>query len=189
LEAKIQSLTSLLLSQQESMTGTLPFPQPLRYSKDKNGGCEPSQQFSHDKARSSDTWMNGIPSRKPLGQADGVLVEESFEKVLSQCQPIAPISASNTVNGDGEFLLKIYRDHFSIRFPFVIIPPNISASAFRSQKPWLYKAVTTVASQDRRAEQLRMGKSFMSEISMAMIIDGEKSLDMLQGLLICKCHL
>lgn len=172
------------------MTGTLPFSQPLPHSKDKNNSYDATRSLSHGKSGSSDTWMNGgIPSRKPLAQPAGIAVGDSLDKVMLQCQPIPTISESDTVNEDGEFLLKIYRDHFALRFPFVVIPSNLSASAFRSQRPWLYKAITTVASQDRRAEQLKMGRSFMSEIAMAMLIDGEKNLDMLQSLLICKCQL
>lgn len=87
---------------------------------------------------------------------------------------------------EGDYLLRIYRDHFSRRFPFVVIPKDVSAREFKAQKPWLFRAVTIVASQDSRSQQLSWAKDFMSDLAVSMIVHSEKSLDMLQGLVICK---
>jgi hypothetical protein len=81
-------------------------------------------------------------------------------------------------------LLNVFREQFSPRFPFAIIPPNISADELRIQKPWLLKTVIMVASQGDRARQIEMVRRMNMEIAEAMLVRGERSLDMLEGLIL-----
>ncbi|RDL40971.1 uncharacterized protein BP5553_00950 [Venustampulla echinocandica] len=82
------------------------------------------------------------------------------------------------------WLLNIFRDTYLIHFPFVKIPPETSAEDLWVRRPWVYYAVIMVASQSNRTRQLEMAKHMTTEVATALIIRGEKNLDMLQGLLI-----
>jgi len=65
------------------------------------------------------------------------------------------------------------------------MPDGISADELRSQKPWLYRTVLMIAAQEERLQQQELGKQIVSDIASAMLLRGEKSLDMLQSLCIC----
>ena len=85
---------------------------------------------------------------------------------------------------DANTLLRTFKEQFQPRFPFIAIPDNMSADLLRSQKPWVYRAVMMISFQDDRFRQIEISKQFLMEISAAMLVRGEKSLDMLQGLIL-----
>jgi hypothetical protein len=95
-----------------------------------------------------------------------------------------PQAGNNVQLKEGDDLLSIFREQFSPRFPFIIIPPNLSSSELQAQKPWLYKAITVVASQGNRTRQLELAKEIASEVALAMLLRSERSLDMLESLII-----
>jgi hypothetical protein len=101
-------------------------------------------------------------------------------------QPSQSYSTSNfNITAEGEEdLLRVFREQFLTRFPFIIIPPGISASALRVQKPFLHRVIMTVASEGRRVQQIEMSKQISMDIAAALLIRGERSLDMLQALVI-----
>lgn len=96
----------------------------------------------------------------------------------------APIPPSMPDGLDLDDLLDFYREKFQPNFPFIVIPPRITATELRIQKPWLLKAVIIVACQRNRSLQLEMSRQILVEIPAAMLLRAEKSLDMLQCLVI-----
>jgi hypothetical protein len=64
---------------------------------------------------------------------------------------------------------------------FVVIPLGSTVSILGRTRPFLLQAITTVASFHNTATQQTMAKDLMREISERMLINGEKSLDLLQG--------
>jgi len=72
----------------------------------------------------------------------------------------------------------------SDQFPFVIIPAGTTADKLRQEKPFLYMTILMVASYEDNKIQIMMAKEIWEYLCMHMIIQAEKSLDLLQGLLI-----
>lgn len=68
-------------------------------------------------------------------------------------------------------------------FPFVPLPRNVSCPELVERRPMLMFAVLTVASHDSVLLQLTLSREFRKVI-MVKIMNGEKSLDILQGLLV-----
>lgn len=85
---------------------------------------------------------------------------------------------------ESEVLLTKFRECFLPHFPFIIIPASMSIAELKIHKPHVLKAAWTVASQDNRKRQIEMGKDLMVDISMSMLVRGEKDLDMLQSLIL-----
>ena len=81
-------------------------------------------------------------------------------------------------------LLYIFRHNMVSQFPFVVIPEGISAAELSQTKPFLFKTVIMVASYHDKSGQARMAKEIFQYLSAHMIIANEKSLDLLQGLLV-----
>jgi hypothetical protein len=104
--------------------------------------------------------------------------------------PTAPAAAANLQNDldlqgtEGDRLLKFFKDHFAIHFPYVVLPAHTTSDELRSAKPWLHRSVMMVASQGDRPRQLEMAKQIATDVAAAMLLRGEKSLDMLQSLIL-----
>ena len=94
------------------------------------------------------------------------------------------MSDINSQSSEPESLLRVFREQFAIHCPYTIIPPGVTAQDFSESQPWLYKTILMIASFGDRNWQLEMGKKISQEISEAMLLRGEKSLDMLQCLLV-----
>lgn len=88
---------------------------------------------------------------------------------------------------DPDALLSIFQTRLASQVPFVVIPPNMTAKAFSREKPFLYMVVMMAASYEDSGTQLALGKKILEYIAERLILRGEKSMDLLQGLLIYIC--
>jgi hypothetical protein len=81
-----------------------------------------------------------------------------------------------------QMLLDTYRTMADL-FPFVTLPQGLSCRELLQQRPMLMFAVLTVASYDSVLLQLTLSREFRKVVTVK-IMNGEKSLDLLQGLLV-----
>lgn len=80
--------------------------------------------------------------------------------------------------------LSIFRAVMIPHFPFVVIPSHVTAEVLRKEKPFLFLTVMTVASFDNLPLQRALGEEVKKVISERIIVSGEVSFEMLQGLLV-----
>ncbi|KAJ9402483.1 transcriptional regulator family: Fungal Specific TF [Paecilomyces variotii] len=83
-----------------------------------------------------------------------------------------------------ETCLNLFRMRMAEHFPFVMIDSKVSVHELRRDKPFLLKAIVVTASFSQMERQMNLGKEFVQELSQRMLVEGEKSLDLLQGLLV-----
>lgn len=83
-----------------------------------------------------------------------------------------------------EKLLSLYRDQFEIHIPVQFVSPEETAQELYSTRPWVFRTVMMLACQDARKRQLDQSVQLVRDFADAMLVRGEKSLDMLQALLI-----
>ncbi|PTU21624.1 hypothetical protein P175DRAFT_0193252 [Aspergillus ochraceoroseus IBT 24754] len=69
-------------------------------------------------------------------------------------------------------------------FPFVVVPADVSVSELRQTKPFLFRTIGMVASLGDAHRQLELERIVQEYICNSIILRGEKSLDLLQGLLV-----
>ena len=69
-------------------------------------------------------------------------------------------------------------------FPFVVIPDSVTLEELAQNKPFLLQVILTIASVVDSVRQARMAQDVIEYLSEHMPIRAEKSLDLLQGLLI-----
>ena len=128
------------------------------------------------------SWSSNMPLH-PAGQP-------SVQKPCMQPRPsgvdenINLVSRQLFTNGQPECPLSVFRERFAPHFPFVIIPSGITANQLQNQKPWLHKTVSMIASYEDRVHQMEVAKEIVLGISSAMLIRGDKNLDMLQSLIL-----
>ena len=69
-------------------------------------------------------------------------------------------------------------------FPFVHIPPEATVPSLSRKSPFLLLAILTVASSPDPKLHHQMDHEFRRILSSKVIVEGQKSLDYLQGLLV-----
>ncbi|KAI1831029.1 hypothetical protein DTO006G1_7904 [Penicillium roqueforti] len=84
---------------------------------------------------------------------------------------------------EGQLLIEVFSKRMFPLFPFLMMPPDITAEELRREKPFLYLNISMVACQNapRQREIVHAVKEYVAE---HIVMRGEHSLDLLQGLLI-----
>ena len=105
----------------------------------------------------------------------------SINDTLSSLGRLDPVIRSiNTIHM--QMLMDTYRT-MADYFPFVTLPKDLSCRDMLQQRPMLMFAVLTVASYDSVLLQLTLSREFRKIVTVK-VMNGEKSLDLLQGLLV-----
>lgn len=92
-------------------------------------------------------------------------------------EDLAPVESDET-------LLSIYRNQLSSLLPFVIIPPGTTAGQLQATRPFLMKVIRMVASVRHLRLMRGQSRAVMEHISNAILMRSERSLDLLQGILV-----
>jgi len=87
-------------------------------------------------------------------------------------------------NQEGAWILLEFRTLMAPQFPFVVIHPDATSESLRNERPMLWKAIVTAASCLKPSRQQAMGWEIMEEFTTRLLLKAEKSLDLLQGLLV-----
>ncbi|KAL3487457.1 hypothetical protein BJX62DRAFT_253954 [Aspergillus germanicus] len=83
-----------------------------------------------------------------------------------------------------ERYLNIFRTKLTPHFPFVVVSPGISVKQLRQKKQFLCLAILASASYENMPLQRAMGHEFKKAVASRMIIGGEISFELLQGLMV-----
>ncbi|TAQ89648.1 hypothetical protein B7494_g2009 [Chlorociboria aeruginascens] len=93
-------------------------------------------------------------------------------------------SSLNPTSQDSDDLLKIFQLELTPHFPFVIIPQGTVARNLEQERPFLYSAIILAASCYTPTTQKALARDFVKDLNIRLFEHGEKSLDLLQGLLV-----
>ncbi|OAA70128.1 hypothetical protein LEL_09944 [Akanthomyces lecanii RCEF 1005] len=123
-----------------------------------------------------------------VNERDGVL---PAPHLLISAEVQAPDNALWPSDDEANALLTIYTSTIGDLFPFVA-SPDLPAAEFRSTRPFLFKAMVMAASYHNRELQKRRARDFTISLTNCMLLEGYKSFDALQGLLVhiswYQCH-
>jgi hypothetical protein len=127
--------------------------------------------------------METQPSVQPLVKQ----LPHTLNSGLSLSRPPGQGFRETSKSDDNPFpdaLLYIYLTNMAPQFPFVVVPDRVSAAELAQTKPFLYRTIIMAASYHDKAGQVEMTKEIFHYLSDQMVIVNEKSLDLLQGLLV-----
>ena len=82
-----------------------------------------------------------------------------------------------------EILLAKYKRVFSKAFPFVIVAPETTAPRLRAESPFLFLAIMTRCVEDHMLQR-RLGVELKKVLCDRVVVNNERDLDLLQGLLV-----
>ena len=85
---------------------------------------------------------------------------------------------------EAEIFLLEFKTNMTEQFPFVVIHPEETSQSLRSEKPLLWKAIMVAAAHGNSDRQLSLGANLMEDITTRLLFRAEKSLHLLQALLI-----
>ncbi|KAF3482624.1 uncharacterized protein GIQ15_05383 [Arthroderma uncinatum] len=91
---------------------------------------------------------------------------------------------------DAESFLSTFKVRMTEHFPFVVVPPQTMAEQLRRERPVLFLSIISAASHSNMPLQRKLGKEVRAAIASRMLVNGEVSFDLLQGLLVylAWCH-
>lgn len=81
-------------------------------------------------------------------------------------------------------LLEFYSTEMAPLFPFVVIPKSVTVEDLRLEKPILYLVIMMAACQHDMQRQLALAKLVREDINQTVLIRGERSVALLEGLLV-----
>ncbi|RFU79745.1 alpha beta-hydrolase [Trichoderma arundinaceum] len=87
-------------------------------------------------------------------------------------------------NDQANKLMEFYRNALAFHTPFILIPGEKTAQDLYNDSPFLLRAILFSASYDNPSQQHYLEKDIMKYISDHLILKGERSIDLLQGLLV-----
>ncbi len=101
------------------------------------------------------------------------------------CTCMAAVSVEDLISVESdECLLSIYKNQLSSQFPFVIIPAGTTPRQLQATHPFLMKVIRMVGSVRHLRLVRGQSRAVMEHISNAILMRSERSLDLLQGILV-----
>jgi hypothetical protein len=88
---------------------------------------------------------------------------------------------------NSDILLSNFHDRLAPKVPFVVIPTHVTAEDLYKENPIVYMAIMLAASYNDQVTQQELEKFMLKYLTQKIILEGKKSLELLQGLLICIC--
>ncbi|KAK3356633.1 hypothetical protein B0T25DRAFT_474680 [Lasiosphaeria hispida] len=85
---------------------------------------------------------------------------------------------------DAEYLIATFKETFVPRFPFVTLGSNECAAYLRKHSPFLFLCIVAVPLYTNPLLQQRLGEEIRRQVSLRLIFNTERSMDLLRGLLV-----
>jgi hypothetical protein len=178
LEERLNDLIDSLnaSTERESPTGSGSSPNKNQDLLASNHPSSPASTESH---------AHGRPSQEKTVRDIPVSGFSSSETAFTTCTCMAPVSKDDLVPLESDRnLLSIYMNQLSTRFPFVIIPAGTTPRQLQATRPFLMKVIRMVASIRHLQSMRGQSHAILQHISDAMLMRSERSLDLLQGILV-----
>ena len=117
------------------------------------------------------------PHESPVVQQ--TITPSSLSFSPQQTGPTLPCDSSLTDHDLAEF-----RELHLPCFPLVYLPPSLSAKQLLQEKPMLALAIKTISNK-AGMQQVELSERLRSRLALKLMVDGEKSLDILLSMLVC----
>lgn len=93
-----------------------------------------------------------------------------------------PLTCGLVTFPEAETLCQTYRCMSHQHFPCIIVPERLGVLELQQERPMLLQAMLVVASWQNKTRQIALEKFYIKEMG-SRFFNGERSLDILQGLL------
>ncbi len=169
--------------QQPAITDNDRFPPPTENTSPPT----PPRMISPQPATMTSTQPTIVTSTQPTTITTGSMSSSPYQLPSSQQpqqqQQQQQQGDSIWPQGDeAEASLNEYRKRLAHLFPFAVVPPHLSSTEMREQRPLFWKAIMMESCLFDAQRKAMLGKELLREISEAAFMNPQKTLDLLQGL-------
>ena len=123
--------------------------------------------------RSPESTTYDIPFKLPKFQFSNVVFDDFQDSISKGCITFEQAEVS----------LQAFRTE-AANFPFVVVDPTIPLDILRLKRPFLLLSILAFSAQWNVPLQSKLEMELKESLCKRVIMDGEKSLDLLQGLLV-----
>lgn len=146
----------------------------ITFQGHRNNRATPQALYSgvtspHDRIGGSHFASSGSPSKSRDARNDGLT-----NSVLHDLGDMATVDRR----------LETFRQSLVHYFPFVVVPPTVSAETLQQDSPFLFLCIMAVTSFENPMIQRRLGQEIKKQICDRLVMGHEVSMDLLQGLLV-----
>lgn len=129
------------------------------------------------------TTPNSSPSIVTGTNEDGVAASSSSAPLASSFENSNGVqSPSEPTTEEADAYLEYFRTHMLRYLAFIYIPPNVTASQLRREKPFLFRAILAVTTPTVQDKLVR-GRELKRIIAQTTLLENQSSIDLLLGLL------
>lgn len=82
-------------------------------------------------------------------------------------------------------ILLLFREKFICNFPFLVLNEGITAQRLFAEKPFSFRVIMLAAAPLPIPRMIKMKRNVLAYLGQHMLVEEERQLDLLQGLLIC----
>jgi len=187
LEEKLDGIVKLL-----SSTGRIPL--ETTNSSPESSLAEPPLHSSHEipsgvtASNIQSSQDNAFTRPFPIGRSVSESSYTPATSASSAASPpvlLQPVLYQNLEPSleEAELHLNRFREKFVNTFPFIIIPPSVTARQLRQDRPVLWVCIMTVASNNI-AQQIRYSREVRAIFGREVFIEGNRSMDLLLAILV-----
>ena len=158
---------------------------------------DPSHGSPSETAAAGDSVGRNHPNpaarpRSPLGpQTPAAIFNSAFRPGLFNHQSTVAVPISSMIQypwmpatqRQAEEQLALFRDRYLLCFPCIYLPPAMTSEQLREEKPFSWFTIMMMSCQTSSV-QFGMGALWQKIVSQKIIIEHEKSIDLLQGMVI-----
>lgn len=181
MEQKLDSLYALLSSTAESQSTTnssqspsVPASASAPPAVELNDPLDDSTLFQYDMMQSFQPPFTNADVSEAAFPTFSLTYIDEFQDVISR----------GLVDFEqAEGYIRMARDKVAT-FPFVVIPPDVTLDDLRRQRPFLLLTILACSAVDSLKLQDALDEEIRETLSKRAMLKGEKSLDLIQGLLV-----
>jgi hypothetical protein len=97
--------------------------------------------------------------------------------------PSVPACSVEITPLEAEKSLALFREQMLFYLPFIYLPPGMTAQQLRQEKPFLWFNIMAITSQSLRKQSM-MSSAIRVHVAEKMVVQHQKSTDLLLGLLV-----
>jgi hypothetical protein len=173
LEKQIETLTAALEGQNQATPAVSPAQAfPLAHSK-----SSPAVLTPESPALAGDDEKDASP---PCGHQRPPPPPRTAPGLGAQAGPIYGLNWPQS-----DRILSLFREKYIQTFPFLVLDDRLTARQLYAEKPFLFRVIMLAAAPLPIPRVNKMKRNVLAYLGQHMLVEEERQLDLLQGLLIC----
>ena len=149
---------------------------------------QPCQYLRYERR---DTNIPNPNTSSQVSEISGVQTQTLTSPNSNSAAPTLPASSGSLMDStfdtppqEAQKLLNFFREDMLCLLPFMVISPSKPACKIQSEYPFLWLCIMAITSKSS-SQQAALNRAVRSNLGRLMLVEGERSLDLLYGTMTC----